>query len=298
MPDNQIVVAKNNQQEALGLSPAHDLHALAHWTGLKISHFHMPEQVVDRHVLGQHPVITLVKAGRTHSRLQYGAQDVSTQCEEGDLMCYRGGMEISRAQWRTHGAQLLSIELDPARMLACEDGDARLASPTLTGAPRFNDARLRALMLALWDEVVAGCPRGRLYTDSISLGLAGHVHARFGVLTEDRREARAQLTSAQLNRVNEYLRAHLGEPLGLHDLARVAGQSRFHFARLFRNTVGHSPHQHVLRERVQRAHSLLVGTSLPLSEIALRTGFSSQSHFSDTCRRLLGATPSSLRLQG
>jgi AraC family transcriptional regulator len=56
-----------------------------------------------------------------------------------------------------------------------------------------------------------------------------------------------------------------------------------------------SPINYITRQRIERAKRLLAETELPISEIALRTGFSSQSHFTTSFRRLAGVTPSSFR---
>ncbi|WP_345711050.1 helix-turn-helix transcriptional regulator, partial [Kineococcus glutinatus] len=71
--------------------------------------------------------------------------------------------------------------------------------------------------------------------------------------------------------------------------------SPFHFARLFRVATGCSPHQHVLRRRVERARELVVGTAVPLAQVAARCGFADQSHLTRALRRELGVTPAALR---
>jgi AraC family transcriptional regulator len=84
--------------------------------------------------------------------------------------------------------------------------------------------------------------------------------------------------------------------LHLEELARVAGISRFHFAREFKRMTGVPPHQYLVKLRIQRAKSLLEGTTMPLSEVGLQSGFSHQSHFSRLFRRFTGTTPQSYRL--
>jgi AraC-like DNA-binding protein len=75
----------------------------------------------------------------------------------------------------------------------------------------------------------------------------------------------------------------------------MAGLSVFHFARAFRQSFGMPPHSYLLRRRIERADRLLEQTELSLSEIALSTGFSDQSHFAKHFRRLTGMTPSTAR---
>ncbi len=74
--------------------------------------------------------------------------------------------------------------------------------------------------------------------------------------------------------------------------------SPYHFSRLFKEAVGSPPHRYVVERRVERAKDLLRRTDLPISEVAREVGFSSQSHLHFHLKRLLGATPASLRSRG
>lgn len=103
------------------------------------------------------------------------------------------------------------------------------------------------------------------------------------------------LSRTQLRRVLRHVEDNLAEPLTLGELAAVAHVSPFHFARLFRASIGSSPHQYVVRRRVLRARDLLLDTALPLSEVAAQSGFADQSHLTRHARRHLGATPAVLR---
>jgi AraC family transcriptional regulator len=67
------------------------------------------------------------------------------------------------------------------------------------------------------------------------------------------------------------------------------------FARRFRATTGHPPYRYVLRRRVERAAALLRATDTSISEVALATGFSSQSHFTSAFKQPIGTTPSAYR---
>jgi len=96
-------------------------------------------------------------------------------------------------------------------------------------------------------------------------------------------------------RVLEYIVMHLNENITNDALAEVAGLSVCHFARMFKQTVGLSPHRYVLRCRVEWARELLASTDMPLSEIAIVTGFSDQSHYTRWFREIVGVTPSSYR---
>lgn len=111
------------------------------------------------------------------------------------------------------------------------------------------------------------------------------------ILTSNRGGLPPRLT----HHIREYIDSHLSENISLDKMAEIAGLSVFHFARAFRESFGTPPHSYLLRRRIERADHLLKKTELALSEIALSTGFSDQSHFARHFRRLTGVTPSAAR---
>ncbi|MCI0569454.1 MAG: AraC family transcriptional regulator [Myxococcaceae bacterium] len=109
---------------------------------------------------------------------------------------------------------------------------------------------------------------------------------------------RGGLSPAALRRVQLFVEANLGRPLHLQDLAQRSGLSPFHFARAFKQSMGVTPHAFVQQRRVERARELLRTSDRSLGEVALETGFSSQSHFTTVFRRVTGLTPSVVRRGG
>jgi len=297
MHDQQIPIQKNRQASVLGGHAACRAEAQADWMGLRIVRYRQPAEVTDRHVLGRHPIVTLLCQGQMQSHLRVGRQEMHNQVQANDLMLYSGGKEIDYARWQADNAVLISVELDPARLRMLDPDDNRFDERSLTGQPRFADAELATLMHTLWREGQAACPQGRLFADSLCLGLAVHVYRRFGQLDCERGDTRGRLNGSQLRRVEDYITEHLDQNIGLADLAQAVGLSRFHFTRVFSNTLGHSPYQHVIRKRLERACQLLTSSKMSVADVALSAGFSSQAHLSALCRRELGATPSSLREQ-
>jgi transcriptional regulator GlxA family with amidase domain len=99
------------------------------------------------------------------------------------------------------------------------------------------------------------------------------------------------LSRRALNRACSYIAENLGERFTLDDLARQAGVSRFHFARLFRVSMGESPMAYLLKSRIERAKQMLLQDDRPVCEIAAALGFCDQSHLTRTFRRLTGLTP-------
>lgn len=95
--------------------------------------------------------------------------------------------------------------------------------------------------------------------------------------------------------VLEFIEASLHQPLTLAQLAQVAELSEYHFARMFKASFGMPPHQYVTERRLTLAARLLQEKQCSLSEIALRCGFSSQSHFSKRFKDFYRISPAAFR---
>jgi len=76
----------------------------------------------------------------------------------------------------------------------------------------------------------------------------------------------------------------------LEALARHAGISAFHLCRVFRQTVGMTPHAYQTQVRVRHARSLL-RAGLPITTVAAQTGFYDQAHLTRHFKRIVGLTP-------
>jgi AraC family transcriptional regulator len=103
------------------------------------------------------------------------------------------------------------------------------------------------------------------------------------------------LSKHRLQRALERIHTHFHTNLKLAELAAEAGYSRAHFIRLFRATVGRTPHRYLLDYRLEKARALLEQGSLPVTRIAAACGFVSHAHFSSAFRARFAVAPSDYR---
>jgi len=94
-----------------------------------------------------------------------------------------------------------------------------------------------------------------------------------------------------------YMEEHFGEPLPMAELARVSGCGRARLFQIFKQSVGMTPNDFLQRLRVNKARQWLADPQLTVTEVALRSGFSSSQYFSSVFRRYTGTTPSAARRQ-
>jgi len=155
----------------------------------------------------------------------------------------------------------------------------------------IDEPLMRQIALGLKREIESGAPGGRCYGETLATALAVHLVCHFATRPVQEREAGRGLARYQLNRAIEFVHAHLAEDISLDSLAGAAGLSPFHFARLFKRSTGLSPHQYVLRSRVDRARGLLMRSKSSIADVAVEVGFCDQSHLAAHFKRVYGVSP-------
>jgi AraC family transcriptional regulator len=103
------------------------------------------------------------------------------------------------------------------------------------------------------------------------------------------------LPAWQVVRVRAYIDSNLHRTIHTRDLSAIAGRSPAHFSRMFKLAVGESPHAYVMKRRLERARHLMMTSSQPIAEIALRAGFSDQAHLCRLFRKAFGRSPANWR---
>jgi AraC family transcriptional regulator len=236
-----------------------------------------------------------------HRVLFYGAGSVPTHCRCDGLSLRRlqtpGDFDIVPAgvtgSWEDEALiEIVSVRLTTA--LVNSTGEA-LGVPggrvELTPKLGARDPLIEHVVRALFAELTAPAPVGRLYADSLAVALASRLVSGFSTGAGLRRQT---LSKPQLRRIVDYVEANLDSELSLARLACVAGMSVPHLTALFRRTLGLSLHRYVVERRVERARLLLLAGDRSIVDVAADTGFAHQSHMARWMKRILGVRPSDL----
>jgi AraC-like DNA-binding protein len=176
-------------------------------------------------------------------------------------------------------------------------------APSLTGyhhelsrlfdAPRFFalDQPLKHYLDFLLLEQ-SSCPEdiSAAQSDRLAATFLGCLHARLGGTSSQPR-----VRQLDLAKLDHFIDRHLASPITVADLAAQACLSEAHFRSRFREQTGLSPWQYVRRRRLEAACRLLEEGNMPLSQIALNTGFAHQSALSHAFRSAYGCPPSQFR---
>jgi AraC-like DNA-binding protein len=101
--------------------------------------------------------------------------------------------------------------------------------------------------------------------------------------------------AATLVRARQLIEAQFAEPLDIRTLSAEARLSRYHFIRAFRRLFHDTPHQYLLKMRIQKAKELLALTTMFVTDICFEVGFESLGSFSAMFHRIVGWPPSAYR---
>ncbi|MCG9891163.1 MAG: AraC family transcriptional regulator [Thermosynechococcaceae cyanobacterium MS004] len=157
------------------------------------------------------------------------------------------------------------------------------------------DSQLHQIGLLLFAELRSGGVMGKLYAESLAQVLVIHLLRHYSNLIQPIAAQNRSFTRTQLQQAIDYIHTYLNRDLSLAELASVVNISPTYFASLFKQEMGISPHQYVIRQRVEQAKLMLSKTDLAIADIALQVGFSSQSHLTQQFKRLTGLTPTQVR---
>ena len=187
----------------------------------------------------------------------------------------------------------LQLGISDAALMACSDG--AYGEVELHASRKFADPRLSAMVAAAHAEMVAGFPSGRLFLDSVEQAMAVTLVNGHAVRHRPLQFSRGGLNSARLRRIKELVDAKMEGDLSLEEMAQSVGLSTAHFARMFRKSTGGTPHQFVLRQRLERAKGMLRAPDARVLDVALACGFKTQQHFAQVFRGVWGVSPTEYR---
>jgi AraC family transcriptional regulator len=217
------------------------------------------------------------KTSNGSQRLNYQAGDIVI-LPQTELLPH---LEIDRE------VPLLQLYLNPKHV--------ELLAPTKQLEPQMQvrDPLIEQMGMALYRELQASGAAGAMYAESMSIALSAHLIQNYSAA---RLKPIAGLLSARDTQlVKDYINNNLNTALTVAELSQVVQISIHHFAILFRRTFGLTPHQYVLKLRIDRAMVLLKTTKQPIVTIAHQVGFNTQSHFTRIFQQHTQFTPKQYR---
>lgn len=266
----------------------------AAWEGIRLEHYLLPAGELAEHQHSEHvAMISLTEGARAAIRTASGTQISGTQ-HRGNVCVLPSG--LAHTARLDAPSEYLTMYLDPLIVRRAASESLRSGNFEVIERCSPSDDVISSIGMALFGELESEGLSGRLYAESLANLLAVHLLRHYTTSGSQPQRATGGLSAQKLKHVMDFVAENYSSDVRLAELANVAGMSNFHFAREFKRTTGTTPHQYLIKFRVERAKALLAEAELPLTEVGLQSGFSHQSHFTRLFRRLTGTTPHSYRL--
>lgn len=233
-------------------------------------------------------VVTAILSGGMSVRI--GESEMELQA--GDVAFTNAGQTH---QGEARGAEFISIAVEPAVVseFASEIGLKSAATEIVFHSSSARDEAVMRMARQAASELAAEEVGHAEMLDALARQLV--IHLLRSHLTV-RKAAQIEISRAgpvdrRLRRAIEFMHDNYSGELALEEIAAAAYLSEYHFARLFKQIMGVTPHVYLANLRLERARKLLTDTPFPISEIAAMVGYQSQSHFTKIFKSVTGLTP-------
>ena len=262
--------------------------------GLAIEYLIAPPSELETLPISHHFLMFNLSDGtRQVNQIDGGEYDGSIK--SGDFFFLPSGMPAYWA-WDTKG-EGLSFMMNPDFLphIATTTESLNPDKLELRSVLLDRDPQLESIARSFLSEMTTNGLGGRLYTESLANLFGIHLLRHYCTTPATLRTYKGGLSDFQLKSAIDYIRSNLDAQLSLENIAAELNLSHYYFCALFKQSMGVSPWQYVIKQRVERAKELLKNRELSISEVALACGFSNQSHLNKHFRSATGIAPGSYR---
>jgi len=213
---------------------------------------------------------------------------------QSDHLCVIPSLQPHTFGW-DQPAEYILIFLHPTFLLKAAQELILVDSIKIEGQYAIANSLIRSLALTMRSSFQSEELTDHLYIDSLVNVLVMHLLKVYAGCQFSLPNGQINPPQRWLREVVDYIHNSLDEDLRLAKLASISNMSESSFCHLFKEYMGNSPHQYVIRQRVERARLLLRERKQSIAEIAYQCGFNSQSHLTIIFRQHMGMTPKAYR---
>ena len=210
--------------------------------------------------------------------------------KQGDILIYNAGIKHEEFADSENGMDILSCAIGDVFLkgLAPNVLFAKKYSPVIQNGSCYHE--VGALMVMLYTNFLRRNPSRELeYHLLCSLLLT----IREAVMRGESEEEQKEQELGHL--VQSYIDQHYKENISLRDIADEMNINHYYMSHVFKNTIGYSPMQYVIRRRIGEAQSYLLSTDKTVTEIAYIVGYNSASNFNNSFKKMVGMSPQRYR---
>ncbi len=296
MSETSLTVDFTQEDEVLQILPRLPLRSSANlgWNGVYVQQhqqpaWETPEYAHTRHMLLVHSPNLTIQAERW-----FDGRRQQEQFGGGTNIVIVPATVLHQANWNQESPFSL-LFLEPDRLLQVAYESITVDRVELIPQYAMHDPLINQIGRLLAAELETNQSASRLFADSLTLALSIHLLRHYSNWQQPLREDTVGLPQRKFQQAIKYINENLAEDLTIGAIANELEMSQYYFSRLFKQSIGISPYQYVMQQRIERAKYLLRATSLAVTAIAAQVGFSSQNQLTIQFRKFTGTTPSGYR---
>ena len=265
-----------------------------HAGGLTVEFSSAPPASIDFPPLTHHTLCLMLSQG-DRQVTRFNGREFDGAQQRGDFWLMPAGLP-SFFHWESTDESLMFI-IDPAflHQIAAETNCVNPDRVELLDFTYRQDAQIAAIAQSFDQERQQDSIGSRLYVESLAQLFAIHLLRHYCTFKPVLRHDQGGLAHHSLQQVLDYIQTHLEQDISLSQLAKTARVSKYYFIKLFKRSMGITPHRYLVQQRLEQAKQLLKQSNLSLNEIALQCGFTGQSHFTKAFHDAIGLTPKAYR---
>jgi len=287
-----VDVVREGRQERFLEAPPTLSSSPVHWRGIALENWNVPAVLIPRHEHPEH-FLHVVLRGVVKYQVATKGRVLRFTSRPGTIFLLPRGT-VDEVNWAGPTARV-AVAIHPRLLTGALEETAHEADVELREHWDLADPHISALVSEMTADLGDCSPAGTIYGEALANALAVYLVKRYAVRGITPSFYKGGLSSYRLKRVLDYIADNLETDISLFDLATIAGMSPHYFSELFKQTIGRSPHNYVLLQRIERAKQLLRDPKRSIIETGLEVGFQNPSHFARMFRKLEGTTPSMFR---
>ncbi|MBE9137014.1 helix-turn-helix transcriptional regulator [Nodosilinea sp. LEGE 07088] len=258
------------------------------WQGIGLEVYRHPPFETPKCTVLQH-MITIPQGGALCIEEISGKKVQVAEFHPGSISFEPQGMP---RQYRWHQEmETIHITLEPEYVHQAIHETIDPEKVELTAQFGQSDPLVYQMGLALTRELANNPDGDSLYAESVATLLSVHLLRYYSTQKKIIKAYANGLPDSKIKTATDYINTHLTQAISLESISSQLGMSRYYFCRLFKQSMGISPYQYILQQRVEYAKSLLRHGKLSISEVAIESGFSHHSHFDYHFKRIVHCTP-------
>ncbi len=275
--------------------PVH-LHLLesfdAGWDGLNLIYEIEPRNEMPGIDFGEHFII--IARGNFRASYMLNGSWHEVDYTKGDIAIIPANQGFPKTQIDRE-VPLLELFIDPAFItrIACES----VNTDNIELVPQWHirDPLIENIGLALVTELELNGTESKFYAESMATALSMHLLSRYSSHQPEIKNYTDGLPNYKLKEVIDYIQENISKKLTQAELSRLLHMSPHYFATLFKQSMGMTPYQYVMKCRIEKAKQLLLKPDFTIVEISGEVGFQNQSHFTRVFRQYTKTTPKVFR---